>query len=248
VASQLSDGALTCATFDDAAREVRVEVIGLDGAWSRTIDHTADDNPLIIETTHVEAGVPTTSRAYLDLAGRVIATVDRFRVTSVFTYDTVTAAMASVVTTLPNGATTTETFTYSRDGKLLTTSIDGRTLATITYATDDTISRIVYGNGTTAEFTYDDRLQARQVRHTLVDATVFTNRRDISAAGHVSATTYQAGDVSSSFQFTHDNAGRLAEASVTAGIAPTAPAMDVRLRHQLEPHPATGVPRRHGAG
>lgn len=222
VASQLSDGALTCTTFDAAGREVRMEVIGLGSPWSRSIDRTADDNPLVIETTHVEAGVSTTSRTWLDLAGRVIASVDRFGVTSVVTYDTITGAVASVATTLPNGGTTAESFTYSRDGKLLTISIDGRLLATITYASNDSITRIVYGNGTSAEFTYDNRLQTREVRHTLADGTVFTNSREISAAGHVSATSYQAGAVTSSFRFTHDDAGRLAEASVTAGIAPAA--------------------------
>lgn len=220
VASQLSDGALSCTTFDAAGRERRFEMVGLDGEWSRTIDYTADDNPLITETTLVEAGVATTTLSYLDLAGRVIASVDRFGVTSTFTYDTVTGEVASVSTVLPDGTTTSETYTYSRDGKLQTVAMDGRTLATITYAADDTMSRIVYGDGTIAEYSYDDRLQATEVRHTLADGTVLRNSRTISAAGHVSATSYTAASQTSAFTFTHDDAGRLAEASVTAGIAP----------------------------
>ena len=220
VASQLSDGALTCTTYDAAGRLVRTALIGLDGEWSRTIDHAVDANPLVTRTTSVEGGVTTSTEQYRDLAGRTVATVDRFGIVTQITYDLVTGQVSSTTTTGPDAVVSTATSTYSRDGRLQTTAIDGRTLATVTYAPDDTITSILYGDGTRAEFTYDDRLQTQEVRHTLADGTSLANRRDISAAGHVSGARYQFGDVTSAFRYTHDDAGRLIDATVTAGLAP----------------------------
>lgn len=221
-ASQLSDGALTCITYDLAGRMVRSEIVGLGAVHTRSIDYAVDNNPLVVETTDMQGDITSTYRRYMDLFGRTIATVDRFGITTVATFDTVTGQVASFVTTLPNGVTITDQSTYSVDGKLLSTTVNGRTLAAMNYGDDDTLSSVQYGNGATATFGYTDRLQLRDVRHTLADGTVLANSRVISAAGHVSATTYRSGDVSSGFQFTHDDAGRLIDASVTAGIAPAA--------------------------
>lgn len=214
----LSDGATVCTTYDRAGRVAKFELLGMGSPQVETSDFAVGGNPLIrSQTSSIGKDVGTTETE-VDLRGRAVRITDRFGVVSRTTYDERTGEVATVTTTAAGAAPSVVTNTYDLRGWLQSVSIDGRTVATLTYSDDGTPRTIAYGDGVVATNTYDSSNRLVAVAWTGPGGAAWGNTLTISAANNVSAASYTAGGKSSTFSYVHDDGYRLSSSSVTAGL------------------------------
>ena len=221
VAAQLPGGVLSCNTYGPAGQTLSVELIGM-GSTHKTVNNFAvGGNPLIMEATETVGSTTTTTRVEIDLSGRTLRAVDRYGIETRYTYDTRTGNAASTTLTAPGLAPVVTTNTYDARGWLVSTTVDGKTEATLSYNPDATIASITYGNGVTVVNAFNE--QNRVVSNAWVTPSgAFSTTREISAGGNISGESFTAPTGSSTFSYTHDTNGRLSAASVTAGLVPAA--------------------------
>jgi RHS repeat-associated protein len=226
IASQVMGGATGCTTFDMAGRMVRFEEFGLGRVHRIDYDVAVGGNPLIGEITVTQGDEVTVERSENDLAGRTRRSIDRYGIVTETTYDVATGEPVTQVISVPGLAPITMEYRYDANGVLTGIAVDGRTLETVTFNTDGTVGGVTYGNGLTARTRFDDQMELVAMTFTSPDGTVYEHQRTISAGGHISGETLTAGTESSSFTYTHDNAGRLSQARVTKGLSPVARTWD----------------------
>jgi len=220
-ASRLSAGATSCLTYDRAGRVIRVETLGLGQTSRRDIAYVVDGDPLRSRVTETQGDTVTTTTTEIDLAGRLVRSVDRFGIVSVTTYDRRTGAVATETSTPPNSAPVVTSYTYDEVGRSLTTSVDGRVMATIAYDQFGLPSSVTYGNGAVTAITSDG--QNRPIAATTaVAGRSYSSTRVLSAAGVTSSSTLTADGRSSTFDHTHDANGRLSAVTLSAGLVPEA--------------------------
>ena len=231
VASRIAGGATVCTTYDKAGRVSATTVIGAGQTQTSVNDLAVGGNPLIAEATMTMGELVTTTRVEIDLHGRTVRSVDRFGISAVTTYDPRTGNIATVTTTLPGstpgtiGPSTMTSSVYDERGVLVSTAIDGKTMATITYNEDGTSRSIAHANGVTLTNGYDDALRLVSTAWNTPGGS-YSNSRVVSAAGNTSSATFTALGRTSTFDYVHDEAGRLSSASISAGLVPDATAWD----------------------
>ena len=219
--TQLSGGATSCLTYDKAGRVTKTLTKGLAEPTSVDISYGVGGNPLVSTATETVGKEVTTSTVEIDLAGRVVRTVDRFGIVTLTAYDPRTGEVASNTSTPPNGTAVVTTFGYDEFGRPTTTTIDGRVVATVGYGQFGLPTRAVYGNGATTEFAVD--AQDRVVGATMnAGGRIWSSSRVLSGAGVTSSATITAEGRSSTFDYTHDADGRLSAVSLSAGLVPEA--------------------------
>lgn len=219
--SQLSGGATSCMTYDKAGRVVRAETKGLSESAIIEMSYAVNGNPLISTATETIGKTVTTSTIEVDLAGRVVRSVDRNGIVTLTTYDPRTGEVASNTSTPPNGAPVVTTYGYDEFGRPTTTTIGGRTVATIGYGEFGLPTKVTYGNGAVTDLAIDaqDRVIAASVN---AGGRVWSSSRVLTAAGITSSATTSAEGRSSTFDYTHDSNGRLSAVSLSAGLVPEA--------------------------
>ena len=222
VALALSNGGTICTSYDKSGRTSQVQLVGTNVKQVETAEYAVGGNPLVRSRTSTIGTETATSTVEVDLRGRTVRSLDRFGVDTRIVYDTRTGGASTVTTTAPGASPSVVANTYDAKGWLQTVSVDGRVVATLTSNPDGTTARIDYGNGVAASNTYDDVNRLVGVAWTGPGGASWSSARTVSAANNVSATSYTAGGKSSVFTFTHDEAFRLAAASVTAGLVPNA--------------------------
>jgi RHS repeat-associated protein len=174
-----------------------------------------------MEATETVGSTTTTTRVEIDLSGRTLRAVDRYGIETRYTYDTRTGNAASTTLTAPGLAPVVTTNTYDARGWLVSTTVDGKTEATLSYNPDATIASITYGNGVAVVNEFNE--QNRVVSNAWATPSgAFSTTREISAGGNISGESFTAPTGSSNFSYTHDTNGRLSAASVTAGLVPAA--------------------------
>lgn len=219
VAVRSVGGAVECTTFGPAGDVVSVVVLGM-GSTQR-IDNTraVDGNPLVKSTTETDGDRVTTTIAEIDLAGRLVRSVDRFGIITNWTYDDRSGQVATVTTAAPGATPVVVRNSYDGVGRLSSTTVNGRVVATPTYTPEGLIASVAYGNGVSVDANYD--LQNALVGLTWRTAAgVYANTREVSAGGTTMSTTFSTPSASSRFEWSHDDNGRLSGASVTAGVVP----------------------------
>jgi RHS repeat-associated protein len=222
VASAIDGGATTCYTFDSTGATDRIDVLGLSGEQWTEFDRAVGGNPLIGSvTTHID-GRTLVASVEVDLAGREVRTVDPYGVVVTTTYDVRTGEPATVTTSIPGAAPSVTRITYDSHGWIQEVSVDGRSIERVEYRPEGLIAKSTAGNGVVSTFTYDERLRLTAVVRTTPTGETFESSIEISAAGHVSANTLTANGRAATFTYTHDNAGRLQEAEVSAGLLASA--------------------------
>ena len=220
VASVVANGITECTTRDSAGRVASIETIGM-GAPNKTVfDYAVGGNPLIATATSTQGNDVTTVTTEIDLAGRVVRSIDRFGVVTLSTYDVRTGQISSVATTPSGGASTVSSNSYDEFGRLATQTVDGRVLATIGYDVLSLPNSVAYGNGSKATFEYDDTNRLIATTRTTSDGKSFVSRFVLSAAGTPSSLTLSAAGQSSTFEYTHDANERLSAVTVSAGLIP----------------------------
>ena len=221
VAAQLPGGVLSCNTYGPAGQTLSVELIGMGSTYKTVNNFAVGGNPLIMEATETVGSTTTTTRVEIDLSGRVLRAVDRYGIETRYTYDTRTGNAASTTLTAPGLAPVVTTNTYDARGWLVSTAVDGKTEATLSYNPDATIASIAYGNGITVANAFNE--QNRVVSNAWTTPSgAFSTTREISAGGNISGESFNAPTGTSTFSYVHDTNGRLSAASVTGGLVPSA--------------------------
>ncbi len=216
-ASKLSGGATSCLTYDKAGRILRGENLGLGEKSIIEMTYAIDGNPLVSTITETEGATVSTSTIETDLAGRAIRSVDRNGIVTLTTYDRRTGEAATTTSTPPGGAPVVTTYGFDEFGRPTTTTIDGRLIATIVYGQFGLPTTVNYGNGATTVFTVD--AQNRVTAATMTSgARTWSSSRVLSAAGITSSATLTAEGKSSTFNYSHDDSGRLSAVTLSAGL------------------------------
>jgi RHS repeat-associated protein len=218
----LSNGGTMCTTYDAAGRATKVELLGMGQTMTETTQYAVDGNPLItVQTTTIGSDVSTT-RVEVDLSGRPTRAIDRFGIESLTTYDQRTGESATITTIAPGAAPIVVANAYDDRGWLRSVAVDGRNVATVSMNYDGTSASIAYGNGVTATNGYDPSNRLNSVSWAGPAGQTWANTLQISSANNVSGTSFTAGGKTSAFSFTHDAGSHLSQASVSAGLVPTA--------------------------
>ena len=219
--TQIAGGMTSCITYDRAGRVLRTESLGLGTATRSEIVYAVNGNPLVTMTTETQGGEITTSTMEVDLAGRLVRSVDRNGITTLLTYDARTGAVATTTSTPPGGAPVVTINAYDEFARPTTTTIDGRLVSTIRYDSYGFPVSVGYGNGAVTNFSYD-------AQNSVVGAVVtvgghsYSSTRVVSSAGATSSSQLMVDGRSSTFEYTHDSNGRLSQISLSPGLAPEA--------------------------
>ena len=225
IATQLAGGVVSCTTYNAAGRIMSVELLNMGSVYKQTNNYAVDGNPLIYETTETVGDSTVTTRAEVDLAGRVVRAVDRYGIVTTTTYDQRTGNVAITTTSAPGAEPTVEQMAYSVQGWLTSVTINGKNEASITYGPDGLMSNVVYGNGVSATNTFNESNRLTGTNWA-TSSGGFSNSLQVSAGGNISASTLSAPSGSSTFSYTHDANDRLSAAEVTAGLVPSAKAWE----------------------
>ncbi|RBY95864.1 hypothetical protein DQ237_12020 [Blastococcus sp. TF02-8] len=144
VVARATSGGWECTSYDARSRVTRQTYPGVNGAGERvvTTDYAVGGDPL---KTSVQdnAGTITTE---VDLLGRVVRYTDALGVVTETSYDRAGRPTSEKVTP-PNGAVQVSTYSVDDAGRLLTTVLDGVTLATVTYDAAGELGSVAYSNG-----------------------------------------------------------------------------------------------------
>ena len=221
VAAQGPSGAIGCTTFGPGGQIVGTELVGMGTVQKSVVDSAVGGNPLIIQTTETDGKAVTTTRTEIDLLGRIVRVVDRFGVETRYVYDQRTGDVATRTTTAPGAVPVVEANTYDARGWLVSTAVNGKTVATRTYNADGTLASVAYGNGVNSAVSYNDQNRAVSLRWSTPSG-AYSSTREISSGGTISSEVLSAPSGSSTFTYTHDSNNRLSATSVTAGLVPAA--------------------------
>ena len=221
VAVRISDGAITCTSYDAVGRPVATESLGMGQTVRSRVDYAVDGNPLVSEVTDTIGSTTRITHSEIDLKGRSIREVDPYGVSVVTVYDGVTGAARQITTTVPGSASSILTMTYDAAGRLSSTSLDGRPLASTSYNEDGTVSSNSYGDGVASRLSYNQSNLQVGADWTASGGSRWSNTRVISAAGNISSASFTALGRTSTFDYVHDDGGHLSGASVSAGLIDT---------------------------
>ena len=216
-ATQVVGGGTECISYGKAGQITAVEIIGLGETAKTTFDDATGGNPLIATQTETKGTQVSKSVVEVDLAGRVIRTVDRFGIETLTTYDERTGAIATVTSTPPGSTAVVRSFTYDEFGRELTSALNGKVLSTISYDALGLPNSVTYGNGATSSLAYNASNALIDSTTTVAGRTYRTARTE-SAGGIASSDVLVANGKTSTFDYTHDNSGRLSAVSVSAGL------------------------------
>ena len=217
-ASQISDGATTCTSYDAIGRPVATTTLGLGETVRSRTDFAVDGNPLVIESTEIVGDTTLVTRTEIDLKGRTIRKVDPYGVMVVSVYDDTTGDVRQITTTVPGAAPSVLLLSYDEFGRLASTSLDGRVLASTSYNDDGTARSNTYGNGVASQLSYNQSNHQVGVQWSGPAGTSWANSRTMSAAGNISSASFTALGRTSTFDYVHDEGGHLSSASVSAGL------------------------------
>ena len=220
-ATQIVGGGTRCLTYDKAGRVIATEVIGLGRTVKSSVAYAVDGNPLVTSITETDGTTTTTSTVEVDLAGREVRSVDRFGVVTITNYDQRTGAIASVSSTAPNATTVVQSFSYDEFGRQVSVSIDGRSVAKISFDELGLASSVDFGNGARTAMVHD-ATNALIAKQTVSGSNTYATARRQTGGGIASSDVLSANGVSSSMDYTHDSSGRLASISLTKGLASAA--------------------------
>ena len=146
----------TCTTYDAMGRVATVAYPAWNGQSARTVtyNYRVGSNPTVTSVGDSAGTITTTS----DWAGRPISTVDVWAKTSTTTYDN----LGRVATAVNSGGTLG--YTYGTDNQITQITLNGKPITQPAYDALTRPTGVTYpsgtsnaGNGSSGQFTYDDR-------------------------------------------------------------------------------------------
>jgi RHS repeat-associated protein len=185
--------------------------------WTE-FDRAVGGNPLIGRVTSRVGDRTLVATVEVDMSGREVRTVDPYGVVVTTLYDERTGEPATVTTAIPGAPTSVTQITYDQHGWIEEVAVDGRSIEKVEYRPDGLVAKSTAGNGVVSTLRYDERLRLTAVVRTTPTGETFESSVEVSAGGHVSANSLTANAQTSTFVYTHDEAGRLQKAEVSAGL------------------------------
>jgi large repetitive protein len=222
------DATWTCTNYDERGRTSQVVFSAFGSSLARTVtyNYKFGGNPLVSSATDPAGTLKTT----IDLLGRTVQSVDVWGTTTTPAYEAKTGRVLSsttVVTAATPDISTTQSFTYDADGKVLTVGsvTDGATAvtATLTYfaATDPTpalrgqLEKVVYSNGTSLTgLTRSAAGASTGLTWDFVTGDDVVDSVVRSQSGRILQSTLVDGGASDVWTYSFDAAGRLIEAEM----------------------------------
>lgn len=220
VARRVGDGAVTCTTYDSAGRVAATEVVSGGTVAREQVRYAVDGDPRITDRIQTLGTEMLTRREVVDLLGRPVRLVDEFGVQLDLVYDDRTGDVAEFVTTPRGGNPLTVTQTFDARGRVSAITVDGTEVATLTRDAD-TVTRVRFSNAVEVAATYDDLVRLVSMDWTTSDGEQLGYQQQVTLAGLVTSSQYRVGTQRSTARYTHDSAGRLASMSWDAGDATT---------------------------
>jgi len=220
VSTSVAGNPATCITRDVTGRPVTVVFPAIDGAPAVEVvtDYAAGNNPLVTATTSTSGDTSTTTRAVVDLLGRVVETTDPWGTVTTTTYDPVTGGVAGSVARTAAGQTATNAYTYNPDGTLASSSADGVPLATYAYDPSGRMTQVTLGDGTVGAMGYDALGNLDSLVWTSPDGSVRSTQEVFASSGRLLQRTLTGPDGTATYTFGYDANGRLTQASLDTPI------------------------------
>ena len=220
IATSIPGGVLKCYTYGPDGQMASVQLLNTGMTWKVDLSRSIVAGALRSTSVETRGDETFTSWREIDLLGRTLVSVDRFGVETRTTYDTRTGQVATKAVTAPGAAPVVVAYSYDELGRLVTIARNGITLSTNTWNSDSSIAKVAYANGAEVNQSYDDSMRLVNRSWTLGSGS-YSHGRDISAGGNLQSESFSAPSGTSAFVYTHDEAGRLSNASVTAGLVAT---------------------------
>ena len=220
VAISIPGGVLKCFTYGPDGQMTSVQLLNTGTTWK--VDLTRSIVGGALRSTSVETHGDQTATTWreIDLIGRTLVSVDRFGVETRTTYDTRTGEVATKTVTAPGAAPVVIGYNYDNLGRLATIVRNGVTLSTNTWNSDSSLAKVAYANGAVVNQSYDDSMRLSNRTWSLPSGT-YSHSRDVSSGGNLQSESFGAPSGTSAFVYTHDEAGRLSNATVSAGLLAT---------------------------
>jgi RHS repeat-associated protein len=204
-----------CVSYDTRGRIASQTWPAANGAPARTVTHSyaVGGNPLVSSVSDASGTITST----VDLLGRPVSYTDVWGLITLISYN-----QAGQVTT-SNGPGGSAQIGYDPNGgQPTTTTVNGTLLATASYnSATGGMTKVTYGNGTTATFSYDTygRQNGVTYTHTSGGSLLASDSVTFSLGGHeTTETTSQPGTTNLlTISYGYDGAGRLTSATDTAG-------------------------------
>ena len=136
----------SCVTFDLRGRVTQASYPANASSPARTVttNYAVGGDPLTTSVTD-SAGTIT---AVADLLGRGTSYTDALGTVTNTQYEPLTGRVHSTTTTPAGGSASTKVVAYDLDGKPTTLTLDGSTVATVNYKTNQQLDTVAYSNGT----------------------------------------------------------------------------------------------------
>ncbi len=217
VAVSIPGGVLKCLTYGPDAQMQSVELLNAGEKWKIEFDRSVNNGVFRSTSIETKGDQTTTSWSEIDLLGRTTRSSDRFGVETRTSYDVRTGQIATHIATPASAAPSLVSYVYDQFGRLSTISRNGETLSTTTWNDDSTIARVAYGNGVGISQRYDETVRLVGRTWSMPSGT-YANSQDRSAGGNLQGETFATPTGSSTFTYSHDDAGRLSATTLTAGI------------------------------
>jgi YD repeat-containing protein len=217
-ARYVGETAWTCTSYDSRGRATTVTT----PAWgSDTTARTLTTNYAVNDDARVSSVSDSsgTTSATVDVLGRTVSYIDTNGVTTTTSYDV--AGRTTSVTTIGGGVSSTLGYTYRDDGQVLTETLDGSTVASVTYdSVTAEVSGVTYPFGNVGSLVKYPSGALKGDTWTITQSPTnrtFTEQITRSQAGRVTATSWTDSSTAANtlgWGYTYDAVGRLTQANL----------------------------------
>ena len=216
------NGTETCINYRADGSASGGSVTGGGAPYSAFNTPLLNANPLEAASTVVSQGVSTTSTESVSITGQVVRTTDARGTTTTFVYDPWTGNLTSSTETTAAGETRTSTFGFDKYGRPDSVAVNGVTLSTSTYRSNDTVLRVNYANGTTSALSLDPNNNIESVQYDGFEGDVSVGETDVYSRGNAILSRELRGpDGTLRFDATYDLDHRLVSSVATGTIERT---------------------------
>ncbi|MFE5407658.1 PA14 domain-containing protein [Microbacterium sp. NPDC056569] len=213
------DTAWSCTTYDTRGRTISQTIEGPTGIATQSITtrYTPVTAGLKVESfsgTAPASADGSTVTTITDLLGRVISSTDAWGTVTTTTYEATTGRVATIATAVVGQPSSTNSFVYDLDGKVISYKVDGLELAAVSYNAQQLLQSVTYDGGhSLTAITRDQALRTTGQQWTLGTETV-TDTAARSQSGRIVQHTLTRGATTHTATYGYDAAGRLVNARI----------------------------------
>ncbi|WP_449407469.1 PA14 domain-containing protein [Microbacterium maritypicum] len=216
-----ADADWSCVTYDARGKVASSTVVGPTGVAS--ISSATSESVRVVgggytfATTGVAVtGSPndSTITTTTDMLGRTVSYTDVWGTVTTPTYDPASGRVSQISTTPAGGAVSVTAYTYDADGKVLTVTVDGDQLASVTYDALQRLAQIAYPDGSALNQVGRDAAQRVVFQEWSVGGQLVSDNIVRSQSGRIVQQHTGTGTTNYSSTYGYDAAGRLVSAKI----------------------------------